>query len=304
MRLIGHLANETSASILSDYLYVEGIANVVEAAGQEGWAVWVHLEDELPRAKEILQAYVGNPGDPKYSKEGRRARELRAQAEVAVDEATSRVKGRSELLRAGSPYGVGALTSVLMGVCVAVQLLRETGFDEAVLRELCMTALSHAPGARIQHDLPEIFQGQFWRLFTPVLVHARGGLWMHLVFNMLNLMSLGSVIEDREGTGRLGWLVVLIAVLSNLCQYWWSGPAFYGMSGVVYGLMAYVWVRGKRDPGSGLFLHPQTVMMGMVWFFLCLFGQVPGIANGAHLGGLVIGLICGFLVSLPTRSVR
>jgi len=115
-------------------------------------------------------------------------------------------------------------------------------------------------------------------LFTPVLVHAKDGLWMHLIFNMLNLMSLGSMIEDRQGTGRLGWLVLLIAILSNLCQFWWSGPQFYGMSGVVYGLMAYVWIKEKRDPTSGLFLHPQTFMMGMVWFVLCLVGAVPGIA--------------------------
>src|SRR6266511_3501207 len=53
MRLIGHLPSETSATTFSDYLYVQGITNEVEAE-KEGWAIWIHSEDECSQAKEML----------------------------------------------------------------------------------------------------------------------------------------------------------------------------------------------------------------------------------------------------------
>jgi hypothetical protein len=77
MRLIGHLPNESSATTFSDYLYVEGITNEVES-GKDGWAVWIHSEDEWLRAKEMLAAFLGTPTDPKYRKQAAQARQLKA----------------------------------------------------------------------------------------------------------------------------------------------------------------------------------------------------------------------------------
>src|SRR5436853_4820675 len=76
MRRIGHLPTESSASTFSDFLYVEGIGNELESE-REGWAVWVHSEDELAKAKELLQTFLGNPADPKYRKQAARAQGLR-----------------------------------------------------------------------------------------------------------------------------------------------------------------------------------------------------------------------------------
>jgi len=87
---------------------------------------------------------------------------------------------------------------------------------------------------------------------------------------------------------------------SNLVQYAWGGPNFGGMSGVVYGLLGYIWVRGKLDPGSGLYLHQTTVIMMLVWLAFGFTG-ILSIANGAHLGGLVVGLGWGYLSSLRYR---
>ncbi len=148
--------------------------------------------------------------------------------------------------------------------------------------------------------LPEVRQGEIWRLFTPVLLHFTV---MHILFNMLWLQDLGSMIEGRQGTGHLLVLVVVLAVLSNFAQYLVSGPRFGGMSGVVYGLLGYIWIRGKFDPGSGLFLDPTTVVMMLVWFVLCftpLLGIGP-IANAAHAAGLVLGMAWGYLSSLRHR---
>ncbi|MEO6182356.1 MAG: rhomboid family intramembrane serine protease, partial [Verrucomicrobiota bacterium] len=158
-------------------------------------------------------------------------------------------------------------------------------------------------GGYIQWEkgLQEIRSGQVWRIFTPMFIHF--GI-MHIVFNMLWLRDLGSMIEAREGSWRLLLLVLLTAAGSNLAQYLISIPSlptmsggrpnFGGMSGVVYGLLGYMWMRGKLDPASGLFLHKSTVTMMLIWLVVCFTGLLGPIANLAHLFGLLIGMGAGF----------
>jgi len=62
-------------------------------------------------------------------------------------------------------------------------------------------------------------------------------------------------------------------------------------------------MKGKFDPGSGMFLHPQTVTMMLIWFFVCLVGLIPHIANTAHGVGLGVGVAWGF-ISSHLRSDR
>lgn len=303
MRLIGHLPSEASASTFSDFLYVQGIANEVESE-KEGWAVWIHSEDEWPKAKELLTAFLGNPADPRYRKHIAQARQLKAEAVARGEEAAGRILDRTKVFRATMPYGVGPLTCVLIGLSLAVQVLGVAGYEERILEELYMTAIT-TKGSVMEwsRGLPEISQGEFWRLFTPVLVH--GG-WVHLLLNMMGLLAFGSMIEGRRSTGLMGLLVVVIAVGSNLGQYLLVHANFCGMSGVVYGLLGYIWVKSKLDPASGLVLHPQAVTIMLIWFALCLTPVVPNAANGAHAVGLGMGIVWGFLSSLPTmrRSDR
>ena len=55
------------------------------------------------------------------------------------------------------------------------------------------------------------------------------------------------------------------------------------------------------DPGSGLFVHPVTVGMMIIWFFACFTPIVPHVANAAHGVGLVMGVAWGYLSSLRHR---
>jgi GlpG protein len=116
--------------------------------------------------------------------------------------------------------------------------------------------------------------------------------FIHILFNMLWLYDLGGMIERRLGTLQLLLMVTAIGVASNLAQYFVSGPRFGGMSGVVYGLLGYIWIRGKLDPGSGFFLHPTIAMMMLIWL---LFGYTGALnmANTVHTVGLITGLAWG-----------
>ena len=68
---------------------------------------------------------------------------------------------------------------------------------------------------------------------------------------------------------------------------------FGGMSGVLFGLFGYAWMRGRYDPGSGLTLHPSSVNYMLFWMLLCMTGLIGSIANTAHVVGLLIGMLCG-----------
>jgi len=174
---------------------------------------------------------------------------------------------------------LGPLTLILIGACVAVALF--LGLPPA--NPMLYLSVESV-------NLPEVRQGQVWRLLTPIFMHHD---IPHILFNMLWLKDLGSLIEVRQGTFKLLLLVVVIGVGSNLGQDLVGGPFFLGMSGVLYGLFGFIWMRGKLDPASGLRLSPPDIVMMIGWFFLCLFHFVGDVANGAHAFGLVMGMIWG-----------
>jgi GlpG protein len=140
--------------------------------------------------------------------------------------------------------------------------------------------------------LPAVLHGEVWRLVTPIFVHF--GIW-HLLFNLLWLFQLGSMIERRLGTGSLAALVLGTATVSNLAQALVSGPNFGGMSGVVYALAGYVWMRGKHDPNTDVYLDPQSIQWLAIWLVICFTGLLGPVANTAHLVGLLAGAAWGRL---------
>ena len=118
--------------------------------------------------------------------------------------------------------------------------------------------------------------------------------FLHLLFNIWWLRDLGTAIERNAGRRTMIGLTLVIAVFSNLGQFYSSGPSFGGLSGVVFGLLGYAWLRGRYDLTSGLFVAPRIAMLMGIWFLVCLTGAVGPVANVVHGVGLVIGLAWGY----------
>ena len=76
-----------------------------------------------------------------------------------------------------------------------------------------------------------------------------------------------------------------------------AGPNFGGMSGVVYGLIGYAWIRGKLNPASGIGLDQRSLIFSLVWLVACFTGVLGAVANYAHLGGLILGMALGALAA-------
>ncbi len=140
--------------------------------------------------------------------------------------------------------------------------------------------------------------GEYWRFITPAFLHF--GIF-HLVFNVLWLWEFGRRVELLSG--RLAYLVLMLALASgsNAGQYVWDGPVLFGgLSGVVYGLVGYVWIRNRIAPNPLLNVQPGIIYMLIAWLLICLFGVVDllmsgGVANGAHVCGLLIGMLAGVM---------
>jgi len=111
-------------------------------------------------------------------------------------------------------------------------------------------------------------------------------------------------IENIQGIKIYLLLVLSIAIIPNLCQFWVSGPGFGGMSGVNYGLLGYIWIRGKFDPLSGLRIENYLIVWMMVWFFLGLTGLIGAIANTVHGVGLVVGMAWGYILARINPHLR
>lgn len=288
MRQIGSLPGEAQARLFADFLHARGIRGEIEAEADRTWSVWIRDDDQIPEAQSSLARYQANPNAPEFQ----RATEDAAKARKAEADDLAKFRNRIRTRRSVFPkfggYGIGWLTFTLMLICFYVAINSKVGHNQEWLRNWLITD----PENPTRKVLPEVFNGEVWRLVTPIFIHFGPA---HLIFNMMFFYQVASMVEARQSALFLLGFVALSAVLSNLAQYFFGGGIpFGGMSGVLYALAGYIWIRGKYDRGSGLYLDPQTVTLLLVWLVLCFTGIIgKNIANGAHLAGLIVGMAWG-----------
>ena len=304
MRQIGTLPTEQEAQRFEDHLLTLGVKAMVEAHADD-WSVWVFDEDEVQEAKQELAGFRENPNDPRYVESHQAATGLRREVAKQVETARKNVvdvhKRWQRPLASQCP-----VTFALIAVSVIVTMTSTDWNNLSRLGNKIEPLLTHlyiAPildqGARTdwesQHGLKAILHGELWRLVTPIFIHLD---IFHILFNMLWLRELGSTTESRRGSLRYGLMVLAIAVPSNLGQYLMAGPYFGGMSGVVFGLFGYIWIKSRLDPASGFLMPPNTVFWMIGWFMLCLTGYIEHVANTAHGVGLAVGMVLGYVPTL------
>lgn len=189
-------------------------------------------------------------------------------------------------VRRASASGAPLVTYAIIGLTVVVYLLQQIpalGVTAALQYATPMLDLRAATYANFEP----------WRAVTATLVH---GSIFHIGFNMLTLWLFGRVMEPLFG--RLRFALVWIASAiggSLLCAVLAPADVVIGASGAVFGLFGAYFVvmrQARMNPTSLLVLIGLNIVMGFV---------VPGIAWQAHLGGLLIGLLAGWLVSLDVR---
>jgi membrane associated rhomboid family serine protease len=152
---------------------------------------------------------------------------------------------------------------------------------------------------------PLTLAGQWWRLLTSIFLHF--GL-MHIAFNMLALYVNGRMAERIYGSARYLVIYLVAGVTGSLASLLWH-PLVNGAgaSGAIFGilgaLLAFFVKKESGVPASVIKVQRNSAMVFIAYNLLYGAG-IQGIDNAAHLGGLIGGLIMGYLLSRPLTAGR
>jgi len=282
MREIATFEDERTAKRLADVLSVRDIDAEISRGRSGSYSVWVLEEGKVEAARAAWAAVDSNPDSPEVRAAAGAFDRKQKEAQARARDSRHEVIDLRTSLRVGGVRPV-RVVPVLLALCLAGALLTRLG-DRLDVMVWVYIGLPGEP------HFARVLGGEVWRVITPIFVHM--GV-LHLVFNMWWLVDLGAAIERRIGSGRFLLLVLVTGVLSNSAQYLVKGPLFAGMSGVVYALLGYAFVRGKMDALFGLELPQSAVVVLLAWLVLGFTAMIPGMANYAHLGGLVSGMVLG-----------
>ena len=185
--------------------------------------------------------------------------------------------------RAGMLSGRSPVTSGIIGVTVAV----------AVLRFLSVAAWEPIFEATALANFL-VAEGEWWRMFTVVLVHA-GGI-THILFNMWALYALGPQIEREVGAGPFLALYLSTAAAGSAFAFHLGdfSDVSVGASGAIFGLFG-IWMASavrRRNTMAG------RAILNQLGFLLLINAAIPlfirNVSWQGHLGGLIGGFVIGW----------
>ena len=200
-----------------------------------------------------------------------------------VPSANSQANSRFSFL---SYFQQQKITVFLTALCALIYLLMFLGFAEPIL------LLSHFPAELGQED-------EIWRYLSHTLVHLSN---MHILFNLTWWWIFGGAIERQLGSIKLLQIYLLAGVITGVAQNVASGPAFFGLSGVVYAVLGYVFVLDKLNKQTDFEVPDGFFYMLVVGILLGFAGPLVdiNIGNTAHISGLLVGMLVAFL----DRNIR
>lgn len=198
------------------------------------------------------------------------------------------VRQRTKVIRnpTGTPGQFSAFpaTMVLIAINVIVYLVEIAGGSGGI----------NNPGGKFVNEFalfgPLVSEGEWYRLVTSGFLHAS---LIHVGFNMLILFFLGRLLEPALGTVRFVALYFASLLAGSLGVMLLDPNALtLGASGAVFGLAGatFVIARGRgmdRIAGEIGFL----IVFNLIFSF-----SASHISVGAHLGGLVGGIICALAI--------
>jgi GlpG protein len=275
---VGRINSYRAAQAFCDYLNSRGITAQLEQQ-DEFVIIFVRSESHQTVAQQELNEFLRNPNHPKYQAASWNAGSTSTNHQTAQSWSGGGTAIKSFLAR------TGIATKVIALLAITVTLVTGFGTNSLVF---WFTFHSEA-----------ILNGQLHRLISPIFLHfpVLGIPFLHLLFNLMWFWDLGGRLEKRFNASLLIYHTVVIGLISNISQYLVSSSnsIFGGLSGVVFGLLGYCWLRGEIDPRLGFKLNKNIVIFMMIWMALGFVGALGSIANAAHLVGFLTGLALAWL---------
>jgi GlpG protein len=275
MIMITSFANPRVAQAFVDYMATQGVVLTLQQHQQQS-DVWLADDAQEAKVRSELEQFLANPVDARY-----------LAASWSTGDTASGLRYQRYPFFATIKQKAGPFTLAMIAACVLVYLAMQVMGDRTVM-------------ALLAWPYADSLKYEFWRYFSHALLHFS---ILHITFNLLWWWYLGGPLEKRLGSGKLIVLTLISALLSGYVQAKFSGPLFGGLSGTVYALMGYVWLRGERDPESGIFMQRGLMAFAVLWIVLGYFDILGmSIANAAHVTGLLVGLAMAMVDTLHARK--
>lgn len=146
---------------------------------------------------------------------------------------------------------------------------------------------------------PNVWRGEVWRLVTCMFLHA--GL-LHLIVNLIAMVQLCRYYELMFGTRRFTILYFATGIVASVASASWNHVPSVGASGAIFGILGAMITSIRRSPRwrndpVGRSIVSQGVFLIIV--NLVITWTVPQIDKAGHVGGLVAGLILGWILPQP-----
>ena len=301
MRYLAQIEGKQRAEAFVAYLLTQSVSTQIEGVetNDQVWDVWIRDEDQLVLAQSELKQFLDDPQNPRYAAAITAARQIIKQKQEASQAAAKNL--RKVNLRGAPAITVGRippLTMTLLILSIAVSLLtnfmrppRDFQLGQTMVEKLSFVSprVYEASGGDPAVSLK---RGEIWRAFTPVFLH---GSPIHLAMNMFVLVMLGRITERLVGTPRYALMIALLAALPMLLACMMppeldGSPFTVGISGVIYGLAAYLWVVSSQRPHLGFRIPTTMIGLLLVVIVLGFSGMISNLSSWGHLGGFVVGL--------------
>jgi GlpG protein len=286
-----NLAIEINLLRFSQYLQSQGIVHRInEESGRQ--IIWV---EGVRQANFVQQSLETWPFD-------QHPKPVDEIEEANVSSASiSRVSGFAAnlLFKFINAFRATPITLALITGCLIVAVLSELGAEVQRVDWLFFPLISSDSLLNLLADITSV--EIFARSLTPMFLHFGE---LHLVFNMLWLWYFGKQLEATHPHMLFAVLIVLTSFAANSSQYLYSNANnFGGMSGVVYGLVGYCWLTHKFMPKSYLLINSGMFVIFVIALLAMELFASSWVANAAHVGGLVVGLLIGLFTVLFYRFV-
>ena len=298
MRKLSDFVDENQAARLAVYLETQNIECEVRLEDDEmpvskenQASIWIMEDRFLKKASGFLADFEQNPDGDQY-----------AELSVPSEKKKTKESGRKKTINVRTQIFHKpdlARDNVTLGLIFISTMVYMAIDNNAFPQYHSLLLFSEFP---IQPFYNLVNGVELWRLVTPIFIH--GG-FFHILFNMLWLFQLGGQVERVAGSRYLAVLVIFIAIVSNTFQAIFVRAIFGGMSGVVYGLLGFLWMMTRYDPSGRYYIDKATVGFMVVLLFLFSFGWFgSGIANWCHGVGFVSGIAWGYVASGEFKHLR
>ncbi|WP_044023032.1 rhomboid family intramembrane serine protease [Bacillus sp. SG-1] len=139
-----------------------------------------------------------------------------------------------------------------------------------------------------------IFNGEWWRLITPIFVHLG---FAHLLFNSFSLILFAPPLERMLGKFKFTIIYLTCGIAANIATYFLK-PLTYnhvGASGAIFGLFG-IYVGMTLFHKHLISTQNKQVIIPIVVIGLVMTFFQANINITAHLVGLLSGLVISWLL--------